>query len=114
MDTQSGGANTKGAVNAGRTSGGNIRVEPEDRVAPADRPELSDEDAAYEDGEATPAFPARVNVRVTRDGKPGAMMIESTAQDGDIMIENVYYFSDAAPADPQSSEVECPVVRSVW
>jgi complement component 1 Q subcomponent-binding protein len=104
MDTQSGGANTKGAVNAGRTSGGNIRVEPEDRVAPADRPELDDE--AHFDEEAAPAFPSRVNVRVTRDGKQGAVMIEATAQDGEILIENVYYFADAAQADPESVDSE--------
>lgn len=106
MDTQSGGANTKGAVNTGRTSGGNIRVETEDRVAPADRPELDDEAAFDEGAEPSPAFPARVNVKVTRDGKAGAMMIEATAQDGEMIIENVYYFADAAQADPESSEAE--------
>lgn len=106
LDTQSGGANTKGAVNTGRTSGGNIRVEPEDRVAPADRPELDDEAAFDEGAEPSPAFPARVNVKVTRDGKQGALMIEATAQDGEMLIENVYYFADAAQADPQSGEAE--------
>jgi complement component 1 Q subcomponent-binding protein, mitochondrial len=41
---QSGGANTKGAVNQGRTSGGNIKVAPEDSVAPGDRDELRNEE----------------------------------------------------------------------
>ena len=41
---QSGGANTKGAVNQGRTNGGNIKVAPEDSVAPADREELRSEE----------------------------------------------------------------------
>jgi complement component 1 Q subcomponent-binding protein len=41
---QSGGANTKGAVNQGRTSGGNIKVAPEDSIAPADREELRNEE----------------------------------------------------------------------
>src|ERR1700712_3125706 len=61
MDGQSGGANTKGAVNQGRTSGGNIRIAPEDSVSPADREELNDE---AESDEPSPAFPARVNVKV--------------------------------------------------
>ena len=41
---QSGGANTKGAVNQGQTNGGNIKVAPEDNVAPADREELRSEE----------------------------------------------------------------------
>lgn len=66
MDAQSGGANTKGAVNQGRTSGGNMKVAPEDSIAPADRDELrSDED----DQEGQPAFPANVNVLVQRKAK---------------------------------------------
>ena len=41
---QSGGANTKGAINQGTTNGGNFKVAPEDSVAPADREELRNED----------------------------------------------------------------------
>ena len=40
---QSGGATTKGAINQGRTSAGNMKVAPEDSLAPADREELRDE-----------------------------------------------------------------------
>ena len=39
---QSGGASTKGAINQGKTSGGNFKVAPEDDVAPADREDLRD------------------------------------------------------------------------
>ncbi|KAI5268679.1 hypothetical protein E4T47_07725 [Aureobasidium subglaciale] len=97
MDAQSGGANTKGAVNQGRTAGGNIRVAPEDDVAPADRPELQDE----EDGSAS--FPVRVQVTVTREGK-GALAIECLAQDGEISIENVYHFPNAELAEAKTAE----------
>ncbi|KAI5205933.1 hypothetical protein E4T42_01770 [Aureobasidium subglaciale] len=97
MDGQSGGANTKGAVNQGRTAGGNIRVAPEDDVAPADRPELQDE----EDGSAS--FPVRVQVTVTREGK-GALAIECLAQDGEISIENVYHFPNAELAEAKTAE----------
>ncbi|THW21969.1 hypothetical protein D6D17_00241 [Aureobasidium pullulans] len=97
MDGQSGGANTKGAVNQGRTSGGNIRVAPEDEIAPADRPELQDE----EDNSAS--FPVRVQVTVTREGK-GALAIECLAQDGEISIENVYHFPTAELAEAKTAE----------
>ncbi|KAH0260812.1 hypothetical protein KCU71_g20919, partial [Aureobasidium melanogenum] len=97
MDGQSGGANTKGAVNQGRTSGGNIRVAPEDEIAPADRPELQDE----EDNSAS--FPVRLQVTVTREGK-GALAIECLAQDGEISIENVYHFPTAELAEAKTAE----------
>lgn len=66
MQAQSGGANTKGAVNQGRTSGGNMKVAPEDSIAPADRDELRDSEDEN-DGQA--AFPASVNVLIQRSGK---------------------------------------------
>lgn len=66
MDHQSGGGNTKGAINQGRTSAGNFKVAPEDNVAPADRDSLRSEEDEQEGG---PAFPANVNVLVQRKGK---------------------------------------------
>lgn len=98
MDSQSGGANTKGSINQGRTSGGNVRVAPEDSIAPADRPELADEE-----GDEQPSFPARVQVTVTREGK-GALAIECVAQDGEMQIDNVYYFPSADLADAKTAE----------
>jgi len=47
-DGQSGGANTKGAVNQGRTTGGNFKVAPEDNVAPGDREEMADSEVRIE------------------------------------------------------------------
>lgn len=46
MTAQSGGGNTKGAVNQGRTSQGNFKVAPEDSIAPADREELANEEVS--------------------------------------------------------------------
>jgi len=63
---QSGGANTKGAVNQGRTSGGNIKVAPEDSVAPGDREDMRD---AEDENDGQAAFPASVNVLIQRPGK---------------------------------------------
>ncbi|KAF2433721.1 mitochondrial glyco protein [Tothia fuscella] len=101
INAQSGGANTKGSQVTGRTSGGNFKQAPEDSVSPADRPELDDEDGESSQG---PAYPARVNVKVTRENQNGAMLIEAVAQDGEIIIDNVYYFADAAHADPETSQ----------
>jgi len=101
---QSGGANTKGAVNQGRTQGGNIRVAPEDSVAPADRPELDDE--SMEDEQQEASFPAQVHIRVTRDGHQGALAIEAVAQDGDMAIQNVYFYPDAELADAKTAELD--------
>jgi complement component 1 Q subcomponent-binding protein len=102
---QSGGANTKGAVNTGRTSGGNVRVAPEDSVSPADRETELEEDEEPEE-HTSPAFPARVTVKVTRENQPGALTLECVAQDGDIIIDNVYYFGEAETADPANAEQE--------
>jgi len=98
---QSGGANTKGAVNQGRTSDGNLKVAPEDGVSPADRPELDDE--VDEEEHRNQSFAARANIRVERPGK-GALAIEAVAQEGDFVIENIFYFPDADLADPKTAE----------
>ncbi|KAL1301657.1 hypothetical protein AAFC00_005877 [Neodothiora populina] len=97
-ETQSGGANTKGAVNQGRTAGGNMRVAPEDSISAADRPELMDEE-----DEPQQSFPVRVQVTVTRENK-GALAIECLAQDGEITIDNVYHFPTAELAEAKTAE----------
>jgi complement component 1 Q subcomponent-binding protein, mitochondrial len=94
---QSGGANTKGAINQGRTREGNIRIAPEDRVAPADRPELGEEGGEYadEEGERGASFPVRLVVKITRDGKPGVVEVEAEAAGGYIEIQNAAYWPSA-------------------
>lgn len=103
---QSGGANTKGIINQGKTKGGNIRVAPEDSIAPADREELMDEDGQRgEEAGEEPSFPARINVMIEKKGK-GTLQIETTAQDGEVVIDNVYYFANAELADAQTAELD--------
>jgi complement component 1 Q subcomponent-binding protein, mitochondrial len=92
MDVQSGGANTKGSVTQGTTQDGNVRVAPEAE-------ELEDD---YED-EGQQGFPAHASIRIERPGK-GALAIEATAQDGDFLIEDLYYFQNADLADPATAE----------
>ena len=45
----------------------------------------------------------RVNVTIEKAGK-GAMQVEAVAQDGMIVIDNVYYFKDAELADAKSAD----------
>ncbi|KAF2849305.1 regulatory protein-like protein suaprga1 [Plenodomus tracheiphilus IPT5] len=100
IEGQSGGANTKGAINQGKTQDGNVRVAPEDSVSPADREELEDD---YEDDGQQQGFPAHASIRIERSGK-GALSIEATAQDGDFLIEDLIYFPSADLADPATAE----------
>ncbi|GME21983.1 Mitochondrial glycoprotein [Neofusicoccum parvum] len=103
MDAQSGGANTKGSVNQGRTPGGNIKVAPEDKVSPADRPELEDEEFTEEEEEQS-SFPVRAVVTITKDGQKGALSIDAVAQDSAFQITNVHYFPDGEQAEPKTAE----------
>lgn len=100
-DTQSGGANTKGAVNRGRTGDGNFRVAPEDRIAPADREELQDDEDVEE---PEPSFQAHLNISVDRPGK-GVLEIDAIAQDGLMVIENVNFFKDKKLLEPGNTEL---------
>jgi len=49
------------------------------------------------------SFPARVNIVVEKEGK-GALAVETVAQDGSIIIDNVYYYTNAAHAHAKSAE----------
>ncbi|KAI6086065.1 mitochondrial glycoprotein [Hypoxylon rubiginosum] len=61
--------------------------------------------AAAAEGEETEApVPCRLNVVVEKPGK-GALNIEALAQDGAVLVENFYYFKDAALAHGASAEV---------
>lgn len=104
-NVQSGGGNTKGSINQGRTKGGNFAVAPEDSIAPSDRAEGSYEDPNNGEGEQEPSFPARLNVLITKAGK-GALQLDVTAQDGEVLIENVYYFKKPELADAKTAELD--------
>lgn len=75
---------------------------PEDSIAPADRPELSDE-SSTDEGESEPSFPARLTVTVSKAGQ-GALQLKTVAQDGMIIIDSVYYFPNAEMAEAKNAE----------
>ncbi|KAI9750730.1 MAG: hypothetical protein M4579_006331 [Chaenotheca gracillima] len=104
-DTQSGGAQSKSTVNAGRTKGGNVAVAPEDSVAPSDRANNSAAEEAEEGEEQEPSFPARVSVTITKPGQKGALHIDTMAQDGTIVIDNVYYHADSSTVPAPGTDV---------
>ena len=109
-DGQSGGAQSKGTINAGRTEGGNIKVAPEDSVSPADRRGLPDDESADADDEDSadmqePTVPIRVEVTVEKAGK-GALQFETVVTDGMISIENVYHYNDSTLANTNSADRE--------
>lgn len=103
-NTQSGGANTKGSVEKGRTSGSNIKVAPETGNPPAGRPELDDESAG-EDSTQPRSFPVNIQVVVERPGK-GAITCDATVNDGEYMFVNMSCYPEAEMAIPSSPEKE--------
>ncbi|KAI4168031.1 MAG: hypothetical protein LQ343_006738 [Gyalolechia ehrenbergii] len=105
-NVQSGGANTKGAINQGRTKGGNFAVAPEDSIAPSDRAEGSyEEPSSGQEGNQEPSFPSRLHINIEKAGK-GVLQLEAMAQDGEIMIENVYYYKKPELADAKTAELD--------
>ncbi|OBT74218.1 hypothetical protein VF21_07060 [Pseudogymnoascus sp. 05NY08] len=68
--------------------------------------EHQEKELAEEEGEteSTDSFPVRVNVIIEKAGK-GALAVETIAQDGQIIIDNVYYYKDAAQARAKTAEL---------
>jgi complement component 1 Q subcomponent-binding protein len=68
--------------------------------------EHQEKELAEEEGEseATDSFPVRINVIIEKANK-GALAVETIAQDGQIIIDNVYYYKDAAQARAKTAEL---------
>jgi len=75
----------------------NFKGAPEDSMSAADS-----EGAEGEEEESS--FPARVNIVIEKPGK-GALAVETVAQDGMIVIDNVYYYTDASYAHAKTAEL---------
>lgn len=65
--------------------------------------ELAEEEGEGE-GEGSDSFPVRVNVIIEKANK-GALAVETIAQDGQIIIDNVYYYKNAAEARAKTAEL---------
>jgi complement component 1 Q subcomponent-binding protein len=66
----------------------------------------TDPNAAEEDLEdrADAAVPCRLTIIVEKPGQAGALNIEATAQDGSIIVDNLYYFNDKSLAYGETGE----------
>ncbi|KAF8857108.1 mitochondrial glycoprotein [Acephala macrosclerotiorum] len=80
------------AINEGE--GKNFKMAPEDQI---------EGEEGAEGEEEQPSFPARLNIIVEKPGK-GALAVESVVQDGMVVVDNVYYYTDAAHAHAKSAE----------
>ncbi|KAG4434987.1 hypothetical protein IFR05_009512 [Cadophora sp. M221] len=61
------------------------------------------EEGSGEGEEEDPSFPARLNIVVEKANK-GALSVEAVVQDGLMVIDNVYYYTDAAHAHAKSAD----------
>ncbi|KAK4676045.1 Mitochondrial acidic protein mam33 [Podospora pseudoanserina] len=61
------------------------------------------EEEDMEGGADTDAMPCRLNIVVEKPGK-GALNVEAIAQDGTVVVENVYYYKDAKLAHSSSPD----------
>ncbi|KAI4595106.1 Mitochondrial acidic protein mam33 [Pestalotiopsis sp. 9143b] len=64
----------------------------------------AEESEGLEGEESDAAPPCRLNVVVEKEGK-GALNIEATAQEGQIMVDNFYYYDNAKFAHSENAEV---------
>lgn len=67
------------------------------KQAPEDAVEAEDAEDLHE------SFPARLNIVVEKAGK-GALSVEAVAQDGIIIVDNVYYYTDPAHAYAKTAD----------
>ena len=80
----------------------NQRSDPQStsRVAPEDQIEESEADDMYS------SFPVKLDITITKDGKPGALCVECIAQDGELMIDNFSYFKDSTLPQPANFDAQ--------
>jgi complement component 1 Q subcomponent-binding protein len=65
---------------------------------------MDNESPAEEDND-DPSFPCHVNVMIEKKGK-GILQIDTTAQDGEIVIDNVVYYNKPELADAKTAELD--------
>ncbi|KAH8819539.1 mitochondrial glycoprotein [Xylogone sp. PMI_703] len=69
----------------------NFRQAPEDSIEAEEAEDISE------------SFPARLNIVIEKSGK-GALSVEAVAQDGMIIVDNVYYYTDPAHAYAKTAD----------
>ncbi|KMU74399.1 SUAPRGA1 protein [Coccidioides immitis RMSCC 3703] len=87
------------AINEKGAKPGNIKVAPEDKVAPSDR----EEDLGLDEEAPEPGYPVHANVTIEKPGK-GCMYAECLVEDGVTQILELQYFEKADIANAQSAD----------
>ncbi|CAD6455287.1 c0105f1e-1f1f-4cef-afc8-7fdb8dec0c56 [Sclerotinia trifoliorum] len=75
----------------------------EEDLDPSKPEDVNETEDASSNSDETQGFPARVNIIVEKKNK-GALAIETVAEDGMIVVDNVYYYSDASHAYAKTTE----------
>jgi complement component 1 Q subcomponent-binding protein, mitochondrial len=76
----------------------------EDNNKQTSRP-AAEEDLEGEEGSDEAPPPTRLTIVVEKPGRsPGALNIDAVAQDGAIVVENLFYYEDAALANPANAD----------
>ena len=99
----------KRTANQSGARGGKVDVMPEDSIAPADRADVEEADAA---ANMAPAYPAHVKITITKPGNK-AVEIHATAEDGSFTIENISFFPKAGLLDAQDAK-DASEARSLY
>lgn len=93
----------EGTANAPQSGGAQSKVAKDQGNVPV-ADEAAEEEELSDDEEES-GFPARVNVVIEKPNQ-GALQIEAIAQDGMIVIENVFYHKNAALATAATAEAD--------
>lgn len=105
QNAQSGGAQSKGTITHRQKEDGNFSTDPKDGIG-KDNELASVDDAADDPNSASqPGFPVRLNVTIEKPEK-GAVQVEAIAQDGELAVENVRYFTNVEFADAKTAELD--------
>jgi complement component 1 Q subcomponent-binding protein len=76
-----------------------IRTAPEDQIEDAEAEDMSD-------AEMRDSFPAKITINITKEGKPGSLVVEGVTQYGSVTFEDFWYFEDGTLSHPKSFEAD--------
>jgi complement component 1 Q subcomponent-binding protein, mitochondrial len=83
----------------------NEDLDPEDAPPPTESStdhQAGSEENVEEDSAFNQPFAARLNINITKDNKPGALVVEALAQNNEIEVSDLFFFPDAKLVDPDN------------
>ncbi|KAL7267624.1 Mitochondrial acidic protein mam33 [Rhizina undulata] len=76
-----------------------------DKRVPTQKESTEEDEELFDEGEQETAFPARLHITIEKPNA-GALQVDAIAQDGMIVIDNVYYHKSAQLATAQTAEAD--------